>query len=318
MSRASEGKEANGLDVFGEDFDRFSFPGRIHRVTGGRGGESLLIIGSEKTAVIDCGMAYCGRETIANIRSVLEKEGRDTLDMAFLTHSHYDHIGALPYFTEAFPDVTVCASRHCSEILPRPGARKFMKELGEAARDLYVPGSREEIPVEGLRVDRVLEDGDVVSLGEETVTAFETKGHTDCSMSYALEPLGILFASESTGLIETGFQICTPILKSFDDAFRSLEKCRSYGAKHICLPHFGLMPCDFNDEYWQMFEDECREDLRLVSSMRDKGMEPGEMLEVFKERLWKPEMEDEQPIEAFLVNTRNMIKAALRAVSGEV
>ncbi|MFQ7011042.1 MAG: hypothetical protein ACLRTA_00385 [Clostridia bacterium] len=44
------------------------------------------------------------------------------------------------------------------------------------------------------------------------IRAMETKGHTDYSMSYALELLKLL-SSESTGLIETGFQICTPILK---------------------------------------------------------------------------------------------------------
>ena len=38
------------FNVFGDGFDRFAFPGKQYRVTAGRGGEAILIIGSEKTA----------------------------------------------------------------------------------------------------------------------------------------------------------------------------------------------------------------------------------------------------------------------------
>ncbi|MGI6722742.1 MAG: hypothetical protein ACOX4I_09490 [Anaerovoracaceae bacterium] len=42
-----------------EGHDRFAFPDFITSVSAGYGGESLLIEGSEKTALYDCGMAYC-------------------------------------------------------------------------------------------------------------------------------------------------------------------------------------------------------------------------------------------------------------------
>ena len=310
-------KAEDGLDVFGKEFDRFAFPGCIHRVTAGNGGEALLIVGSEKTAIIDCGMAYCGSEMIKKLKKTLEDEGRETLDFAFLTHSHYDHIGALPYIRKEFPDVVVYGSQHCHDILVRPGAKSLMKELGEAAQKLYMPESTEEIPVENLIVDVVLKDGDEVSLGEEKIRAMETKGHTDCSMSYALEPLKLLFSSESTGLIETGFQICTPILKSFDDAFYSLKKCRKYGAEYICLPHFGMIPKYFNEKYWDIFEAECMENIKMVREMKDKGFSEDQMLDKFKEKLWSDKLEEEKPIEAFLINTRYMIRSALNKCSND-
>lgn len=320
MKETSEvkAKPYGSLDVFGSDFERFAFPGNIHRVTAGNGGEAVLIIGSEKTAVIDCGMAYCGKEMIRNLKSTLTKEGKKTLDFAFLTHSHYDHIGALPYIRKEFPSVIVYGSQHCHDILVRPGAKSLMKELGEAAKKLYMPDSIEDIPVENLIVDVVLKDGDMVSLGKESIRAIETKGHTDCSMSYALEPVKLLFSSESTGLIEAGFQISTPILKSFDDAFISLRKCREYGAKYICLPHFGMIPEDFNEKYWDAFEKECIQTIDTVKKMDDCGLTEDQMLEEFKKKLWNEELEQEQPIEAFLINTRYVIRSALKKCRSDI
>ncbi len=42
--------------------NRFDFPENIVRVTAGNGGEALLILGSEKTVLVDCGMAYCAKK----------------------------------------------------------------------------------------------------------------------------------------------------------------------------------------------------------------------------------------------------------------
>ncbi len=302
------------FNVFGDDFDRFGFPGKQYRVTAGRGGEAILIIGSEKTAVIDCGMAYCGGDMVKNIMNKLAEEGRSRLDFAFLTHSHYDHMGALPYLRKAFPNVVVYGSAHCQAILQRPNAKLLMKKLGTAARDLYRPQSREEISVDNLTVDIVLRDGDIISLGNETIQAIEAKGHTDCSMAYAVEPDSILFTSESTGIVEAGLAVNTPILKSFADAEKSLEKCRAYGAKYICLPHFGLIPQDFNEEYWQRFEQGCADRIKMAQEMKEEGLDADQMLERYRDRYWDPIMEQEQPIEAFLINAENIIKAALKAL----
>ena len=307
-------EEKEVFDVFGDGFDRFSFPGEIiHRVTAGRGGEALLINGSEKTALLDCGMAYCGREMTQNLKQMLARCGKDKLDYVLLSHSHYDHIGALPYIREAFPDAEVCGSRKCHDILLRPNARKLMKELGTAARDLYNPENTEEIPVDTLAVDRVITDGEEISLGNEKIVVLETKGHTDCSLSFAIEPLKLLFTSESTGILVSREFLHTPVLKSFRDAYESLDKCRSYGARYVCLPHFGMLPEYFIDEYWDMFEYFCDEKTAFVNGLRASGMSEEEILEEYVDKYWKPEMIEEQPKEAYIVNCRAIVKAILNS-----
>ena len=313
-SEIMKAEEKEVFDVFGDGFDRFSFPGEIiHRVTAGRGGEALLINGSEKTALLDCGMAYCGREMTQNLKQMLARCGKDKLDYVLLSHSHYDHIGALPYIREAFPDAEVCGSRKCHDILLRPNARKLMKELGTAARDLYNPENTEEIPVDTLAVDRVITDGEEISLGNEKIVVLETKGHTDCSLSFAIEPLKLLFTSESTGILVSREFLHTPVLKSFRDAYESLDKCRSYGARYVCLPHFGMLPEYFIDEYWDMFEYFCDEKTAFVNGLRASGMSEEEILEEYVDKYWNPEMIEEQPKEAYIVNCRAIVKAILNS-----
>jgi len=300
------------FNIFGDEHDRFSFPADIHRVTSGSGGETYLIFGSEKTALYDCGMAYCGRYTVENIKRKLSEKGREKLDYVFLSHSHYDHMGALPYIREAFPEATVYASERCQNVLKREGARKVMKKLGTAARELYMPGSGEEILVDNLIVDAVLKNGDEISLGDISVKALETKGHTDCSMSYVLEPCKLMFASESTGMMEGAEYIHTPFLKDYSDAVESRIKCASYGAEYICLPHFGMLPQHFNDKYWQMLEKATDEKYDFIKEMKDMQLSDDEMYDRYVKEYWNPGFEEVQPKDAFLINSGAILKAFLK------
>ena len=304
------------FDRFGDDFDRFDFPGPLCRVTGGHGGESILIVGSDKTALIDCGMAYCGPVTVSNTGKVLDSLGRK-LDYILLSHSHYDHIGALPFFREAFPDAEVIGSSHCRNVLVRESARKLIRELGEAAKDQYDPGSDLEIPVEGLEVDRVVEDGERLSLGKEngedlTVEILHTPGHTDCSISFFLEPYRLLITSESTGIFEGMDYVHTPCLKSFMASLDSADRCESREPAGICLPHFGMMPEETTDKYWDMFRDECRSKTEFVWEMSSEGLTEDEMLEKYLDRYWTPLKQMEQPREAFEINSRHILKSLIR------
>ena len=308
---------------FGENFDRFHFPAQIIRVTSGHGGESLLIDGSEKTALYDCGMAYCGADTADNIVETLDQlkeQGRinkATLDYILLSHSHYDHMGGLPYILERFPDAMVYGSEKCKAVLDRENAKKLILQLGEDARKLYTPENNEPLKMDPIRVDAVLHDGDTISLGEETITAYETKGHTDCSLSFYLMPVSLLLASESTGILEGENYVHTPCLKSFPDSIESSYKCEVLHAKHIALPHFGMIPQWMNDHYFILFREECESKTDYVKDMLKQGLSYDEMLEKYIVKYWSPIKESEQPFEAFRINSGHILNALLRAIDEE-
>ncbi len=296
------------FNIFGDEHDRFGFPEGIIRVTGGHGGEAILFSGTEKTALLDCGNSYCGNQTVENLKEALA--GRP-LDYILLSHSHYDHIGALPYIKMAYPEALVLGAENAARILPRPGARKVMKELGEASRDMYEPGCTVEIITDGLEVNEIVGDGHILDLGGRNIRIMETKGHTDCSLSFVVEPDSILFASESTGILESIDYIHTPILKGFENAMISFEKCRNCGVKHISLPHFGLIPEEFNERYWELYQREIDKKFALLESMVNDGKSREEIYEIYAEKYWQPLKAQEQPYEAFAINSRHIVDVFL-------
>lgn len=269
------------------------------------GGEATLILSGEKTAMIDCGMAYSAGETISNIKEILN--GR-SLDYILISHTHYDHIGALPYIKKEFPDAVVCGSAHGQYVLTRPGALKVIKDLGIYAASQYGTGD-EEIITDGMGIDMVLDDGDKLELGNgHYIVCLSTKGHTDCAMTYVLEPDSVMFTSESTGICSGPERSEVAILKSYDDSMESLEKCRSYGAKRIVSPHYGIVPEYYNDRYWEVFEEKAKEEKEYTVGMWNSGLSPEQMLEKATKEVFEGGRGNEQPYEAFVANAKAVIK----------
>ncbi len=292
--------------------DKRAFPEGLVSVTAGMGGDGILVFGSEKTALMDCGMAYCGDKFVENIEKALADKGRNAVDYIFLSHSHYDHVGALPYVLERWPEAKVCASEKTKYIFSREGAVRLMKELGESARDEYT-NSNTEIRTDGLRVDIVLADNDTVSIGNETIRALETKGHTNCSMSYAVEPQKILFTSESTGVVvpEKAY-VSSEILKSMADSIAACDKCDAYAPNLIICPHYGAVPAVFNKEYFKSMKKDAERKKAIVKEFADKGMSEEEILDAYREKMYQP---GEQPLSAFLENAKNVIRVMLKEIS---
>ncbi|MEE3362676.1 MAG: MBL fold metallo-hydrolase [Anaerovoracaceae bacterium] len=305
-TRIDEKYDAEALRRAYENNDPAKLPDGYVRVTAGHGGESYLITKYEKTLLMDTGMAYCGDKLIENIREALD--GR-ALDIVVLTHTHYDHIGALPFIMESFPEAEICGSAYGQYIFTREGARKMIQSLSVNAEKLYGDPGKNNAAKQGFEITRPLADNEVVDLGAGgSVRAVECKGHTDCSMAYLVEPDGVLFASESTGIIQGWDNIEASILKNFDDSMRSTEKCRALGAKCIVNPHYGVLPEEYNDAYWDLYKWSANNERDFIGDLIDRGCSFDELIEAYTERCWSPEREKETPKAAFDENAVNVIK----------
>lgn len=316
---SKEQKKMNERKELFRDFpgqNRLKMPDKVTRVTAGAGGEALLISGSSKNALLDTGMAYCGEQMIMNVKEQLKKTG-GTLDYILLSHTHYDHMGALPLVLREWPEAVVCGAPYCKRVFDSPGARKKMEELSLVAWKKYTGTAPESFDMNGLRLDLPLDESSIISLGEESIRAFSTKGHTDCSMTYALEPDGILFTSESTGVLESSSYMHIPILKSYKDSMESLEKCRKYPVRVLISPHYGVVPGFFTEDYWEMFRQGAEDKKDFIRELYENGLGEEDMLDPYTKHYWNDARSAEQPKEAFLENARNIIRAVLSDVIRE-
>lgn len=291
--------------------------GDIKRVTAGKGGEALLITGSERNCLYDAGMAYCGRKMVQNIKGEL---GEGKLDYVILSHTHYDHVGGVPYVREAWPDVTVLGSFWGQPILEKPKALATIRSLSMTAAENYGdgPGATLDYDDKGLRIDVGLGEGSIISLGNRHITAYVTKGHTPCSMSYFIEEDKILLASESTGLYLGHGKYSSSILTGYLDAMKSIEKCRSLGAEDIYSPHYLKLEKEIGDQYWDRAKETAEEGKDFILACLDKGLSEEEIVEVCTDRYWVGFIREEQPREAFRINQRAKVKVILREFSSEV
>ena len=282
-----------------QEKDKYTFPEEIINVTTGFGSESLLIIGSEKTALMDCSMAYCGE---ALVRKIKDRLGGRPLDYIFVSHTHYDHIGAIPYLKKEWPNVICVGAQHGKDVLDRPGALKVIKKLGDNAAEKYSHGTVEEVSVEGLSIDKVVHDGDFIDLGDEKIVVLETPGHKKCSLTFVLEPAGIMMAAESVGILNRR-GICHPaVLQSFEDSMTSIKKCREYAPKRIIISHYGIIPANYNKKVWDVMENEIRLERHVIQEAWKNGMNEDEIFEMMTEKYWYEARAYEQPFDAFKIN----------------
>jgi metallo-beta-lactamase class B len=131
---------------------------------------SYLITSPQGHILVDTAMP----EAAPQIKGSIEKLGFKVSDIKYLlnTHAHLDHAGGL------------------AEMKKASGAQVV---AGEADKPLleggYYPGQREEtlLGFPPVKVDRTVREGDTVTVGEITLTAHETPGHSPGCTSWTLQ-----------------------------------------------------------------------------------------------------------------------------------
>jgi len=219
--------------------------------------------------MIDSGYQHSLYLVLENMRKV----GLDPMDIKYIvhTHGHIDHCGA----TQALVKLT--------------GAKTF---LGEPDRD-YVNGVLDlswakelDLELEEFEADVLVNDGDTITLGNTTLTAIATPGHTPGAMSY-------LFEAEQDGRKLTacihGGAGLNSLKKSFldqyglsydcrEDYFRSVDRLEKINADIYLGNHVGqnqtpqkyqrLLAGDkdafVDPEGLRNFVRQCRKDLQVL------------------------------------------------------
>lgn len=280
----------------------------IIEVTGGQGGNAFLVAGEEKTALVDCGMAYCADKLIDNLNRVLK--GRP-LDYLLISHSHYDHIGASPYLRIKWPSLKVLGADHARQILTRQTALETIRALSCEAARFYGSEGIKDYDDKLLKVDESIGNGDVVELGAVTIKVLETTGHTKCSLSFLLDS-GTLFTSESTGCMSKSGRIFPAFITSAANALASIDLCEKVQPKFIVSPHYGFVSQSDKPHYWENCRAAIRETQDFIIAAAERRYTEEQILAEYELRFRDEEYRREQPLAAFRLNNRHMIKVILK------
>jgi glyoxylase-like metal-dependent hydrolase (beta-lactamase superfamily II) len=246
----------------------------VKNVSGTPGGPSYLVITGEGALMCDTVLSFSAKRTAeitdAALRAASPGSERRGLDYILLTHSHFDHAAGTPTVARAFPEAKIVASEYAAEVFARPGARKAIKEMDDAAaRDFGVAPADDT--THELRVDIKVKDGDVIDAPGGAIRVYDTPGHTNCSVSYYFEHESLLVTSESSGF-KFGGILLPAFLTSYRDSLKSIDLVEQLAPEHLLLPHAGLMSGDEAKTYPAAIRGEAERKADFILSRHREGM----------------------------------------------
>ena len=162
-----------------------------------------LIEGRDRAVLIDSGMGV--GDVLAACRALTEKPL-----LTVCTHSHWDHVGGAHQFAECL-------------ISPHEAARL------DASYDVEGVGTIRAAPATGT-----LSEGDVVDLGERSLTVWHTPGHSPGHISLLDSTSGLIFCADTCYAGTLWFQTDDADL---DEWRASLSRLAASGARGLCGGH---------------------------------------------------------------------------------
>lgn len=198
----------------------------------------LLECGDE-AMIINGGLRYILPQVLQQFEEFGIDEGKIT--KLLILHSHFDHVGIVPFFKRHHPGLEIYASRRAWKILGMQNAMDTINAFGrEVAEKMgmtercsgYDLDWRDD--VSGTDVS----EGDRIHVGHIELHILETPGHSSCHISAYAPELGVLLPSDGGG-IPYKETIIPSGNSNFTQFQESLEKLKPLKFDYLCADHYG-------------------------------------------------------------------------------
>jgi len=202
-----------------------------------------LAKGERDSAIFEGGVGSMGAITLRQIRDL--GISHKAVKQIVITHAHPDHVMAVPFLVQEFPDADVLASDVSAATLKTEKAVSFFAKIDGAitesllSADVITEADRPlPLAVPHIAVDRIIREGDTVAVGEFSFAVIETPGHSHCSLSFHDDVKGILIISDATGYYLPAHNYSWPnYFADYGTYVASIERLAALPARVLCLSH---------------------------------------------------------------------------------
>ncbi len=240
---------------------------------------AYLVRGEKATMMIEAGVNFMGPLFLESISE--HTAGSGGIQFLFVTHSHWDHLGAMPFLKRSLPEIRVGAHRSTGPLLEKESAIRTMEFFSEAARKIFekeLPGhlaaempGRADIRIGPVPIAYGLEGGEEFDLGGVTCRVIATPGHTRDHLSYYFPEIEALFPGEAIGVPEgmDDRAIQVEFLSSYDEYLASIEKLIPLRPSIIGMGHDWVFTGDDALEYMERTLEETKRYRALIERYLD-------------------------------------------------
>lgn len=166
-----------------------------------------------------------------------------------LTHAHPDHVMAAGQLRKRIPGVQIIASEKAAKALASEKVFGFFVQMDQglvaslagrgAVRPEHCPPPPEE---KQITVDRVVKEGDAITVERSTFQVLETPGHSECSLSFYEPSKKILLISDATGYYMPQDGSWWPnYFADYGAYLRSIERLAQLPAEVLGLSHNAVL-----------------------------------------------------------------------------
>lgn len=260
--------------------------------------------------IFDAGCTALAHHYEIGIKEIL---GNRKPNFLFLTHSHFDHVGAASHFKKIWPALQIAGSMKCHEILLKHNAIQLIRQLNrESANNLSKMGiyPLNKKPFEPFELDILIKPEQKIALSSDTtLAALNTPGHTWDFMSYWIYEKKILIASEAVACYQNNGYIQTEFLVDVDAYLDSLKKIENLGATLLCPGHHAVFTDKDAIAHIHASVNAANDFMAMTQEIlvREKG-DLDRTISRVKALEWDDRPWPKQPESAYLLNTRQRVK----------
>jgi glyoxylase-like metal-dependent hydrolase (beta-lactamase superfamily II) len=277
-----------------------------------------LLEGKEGSIIISGGVSCI-------VPAILHQIEAFGIDMAqankiLILHSHFDHVGIVPFLKRLQPEIEIYASKRAWEILSMPKAidtinafnRSVTEQMGMAETcSEYDLEWRDDI------CGKEISDGDEIDLGDVKLQIIETPGHSSCAIS-AYEPVSkALFPTDSGG-IPFKQMVVTSGNSNYTKFQKSLEKLRNLDVAVYCADHYGYVTGEEASAFIDRSIEVAKEHRRIMEEAYARTKDIDKATEELVASFYDENQDYFLPQDIFGAVYRQMVRHIAEVMEGEI